>query len=57
MWSTTADYWGTLEATTREVKKQLDAAGIDIPFPQRDLHLRSVDEDVARQLGAGEGRS
>jgi small-conductance mechanosensitive channel len=24
--------------------------GIEIPFPQRDLHLRSVDEGVRRAL-------
>ena len=29
---------------------QLNAAGIEIPFPQRDLHLRSVDGDAARTL-------
>ena len=29
---------------------KLNAAGIEIPFPQRDLHLRSVDGDAARTL-------
>ncbi len=28
----------------------LAQAGIEIPFPQRDLHLRSIDGDVARSL-------
>ena len=27
-------------------------AGIEIPFPQQDLHLRSVSEEVARSLRA-----
>jgi hypothetical protein len=31
----------------------LTEAGIEIPFPQRDLHLRSVDTSAARRL-AGE---
>jgi small-conductance mechanosensitive channel len=30
----------------------LTKAGIAIPFPQRDLHLRSVDADAAKRLGA-----
>jgi small-conductance mechanosensitive channel len=28
-------YWDI----TKEVKKRFDAAGIGIPFPQRDVHL------------------
>ncbi|MNT96417.1 mechanosensitive channel MscS [compost metagenome] len=30
----------------------LRAAGINIPFPQRDLHLRSVSDDASRALFA-----
>lgn len=37
----------------------LDAAGIEVPFPQRDLHLRSVDAEalaaLAREGRAGDG--
>jgi small-conductance mechanosensitive channel len=32
------------------VNQALVDAGIEIPFPQRDLHLRSVDERVADRL-------
>ena len=41
------------------VHDALAAAGIGIPFPQRDLHLRSADPGLLRQLGiSGEsGRS
>jgi small-conductance mechanosensitive channel len=28
----------------------LGAAGVEIPFPQRDLHLRSIEDGAARQL-------
>ena len=35
------------------VHDALAEAGISIPFPQRDLHLRSADPDIARQLGLG----
>ncbi len=33
------------------VNRELLAAGIEIPFPQRDLHLRSVDPEVSRTIG------
>jgi small-conductance mechanosensitive channel len=33
-----------------EIGEALDEAGIEVPFPQRDLHLRSVDETAARRL-------
>ncbi len=35
---------------TAAVNNALVAAGIEIPFPQRDLHLRSVDGPAATQL-------
>lgn len=37
----------------------LHEAGVEIPFPQRDVHLRSVDflPEVNRQLGFGPGRT
>lgn len=33
------DYWGVYFDTTEQVKKQFDAAGVTIPFPQRDVHM------------------
>jgi len=38
-WGNTADYWGILFDTTESVKLEFDAAGIGIPYPQRDIHL------------------
>lgn len=37
-------------AVTVAVNNALNAAGIEIPFPQRDLHLRSVDAGAAGSL-------
>jgi small conductance mechanosensitive channel len=38
-WVKTADYWDVYFDTTESIKKRLDAEGISIPFPQRDVHL------------------
>ncbi len=38
-WTTVDDYWSFYFDTTEKVKKQFDAAGISIPFPQRDVHV------------------
>jgi small conductance mechanosensitive channel len=38
-WVKTADYWPAKFDITEEMKKQFDANGITIPFPQRDVHL------------------
>lgn len=38
-WVATEDYWETYWSITREVKLALDAAGISIPYPQRDIHI------------------
>lgn len=34
------------------INDALNAAGIEIPFPQQDLHLRSVDDNVVRVVKA-----
>jgi potassium-dependent mechanosensitive channel len=38
-----------------EVERRLAEAGIEIPFPQRDLHLRSVDAEALGRLAPGQG--
>jgi small conductance mechanosensitive channel len=38
-WVKSEDYWSLFFDTTENVKKQFDAAGISIPFPQQDVHL------------------
>jgi len=39
VWTSADDYWGFYFDTTEKVKKQFDAEGISIPFPQRDVHM------------------
>lgn len=39
VWTTVNDYWPFYFDTTETVKKQFDAQGVSIPFPQRDVHI------------------
>lgn len=39
VWARTGDFWALKRALTKAVKERLDAEGISIPFPQRDVHL------------------
>ncbi|MEI2415140.1 mechanosensitive ion channel domain-containing protein [Orrella sp. JC864] len=53
-WTADFDNWaGIRSELVTNVYTALQEAGIEIPFPQRDLHLRSVDGQAARALGAG----
>ena len=38
-WSSADDYWGIYFDTMEKVKKQFDAEGISIPYPQQDVHM------------------
>jgi small conductance mechanosensitive channel len=38
-WAKPDDYWGLLFDLNKAVKLRLDAEGISIPFPQRDVHI------------------
>jgi len=38
-WAKAADYWKVYFDITETAKAQLEAGGITIPFPQRDVHL------------------
>jgi|LGOV01.1.fsa_nt_gb small-conductance mechanosensitive channel len=46
-WTTSFDEWLRIKSEiTFKVFDELKSAGIEIPFPQQDLHLRSIDDDV-----------
>ncbi len=38
-WVKSSDYWGVYCDITEQIKKQFDAEGISIPYPQRDVHI------------------
>jgi small-conductance mechanosensitive channel len=52
-WSAKQDTWFQLKSdVTLRVARALREADIEIPFPQRDLHLRSIDPSVQGSLAA-----
>ncbi|EMC3730035.1 small-conductance mechanosensitive channel MscS [Vibrio cholerae] len=41
-WCKTSDYWAVYFDSTQAIKEALDANGIEIPFPQMDVHLNKI---------------
>ncbi len=41
-WAKTVDYWSVYWDLTRQVKEAFDAAGVSIPYPQQDLHIKGL---------------
>ncbi|TWT97441.1 mechanosensitive ion channel family protein [Neorhodopirellula pilleata] len=50
LWVAAGDYWPVTEKLIGEVKTQLDLAGVGIPFPQMDIHIKG-DEGVLSMSG------
>ncbi len=53
-WVNSADYWPVLWDTTEKVKLRFDEAGITIPFPQRELHIRQQEPSADSAAVDGE---
>jgi len=47
-WVKTADYWDVYWDVTREVKMRFDAEDVSIPFPQQDVHLHNVPQQLPK---------
>ena len=54
---TRTDYVRVSSELLVAVNSALVDAGIEIPFPQRDLHLRSIDGDVAEAISGDEPKT
>ncbi len=51
-WTSDFDNWRTIQSALGVgVHRALKEAGIEIPFPQQDLHVRSIGEDTDIALG------
>lgn len=50
-WVVNADYWTLFRAMTEAGKAKLEAAGLSIPFPQRDLHIIRPPETAPAAAG------
>jgi small conductance mechanosensitive channel len=42
VWTSNADYWPVTRALTEQGKAALEAAGLSLPFPQRDLRIKEA---------------
>ncbi len=47
-WSHISDFWALRFLILEEGKARLEAAGIVIPFPQRDVHMYAETNDIAK---------
>jgi len=45
-WVKSEDYWPVYFDLTEKIKVELEANGITIPFPQRDIHIRTGQQKV-----------
>ena len=42
VWSKASDYWTVKFDLLENVKKEFDANGISIPYPQMDVHIDNI---------------
>jgi small conductance mechanosensitive channel len=42
-WARTEDYWTVYWDLTHRMKEALEGAGLSIPYPQQEVHIRSQD--------------
>jgi small-conductance mechanosensitive channel len=51
-WTYDADNWLSIRSDlATRIHRALGEAGIEIPYPQQDLHLRSVSEEAGALFG------
>lgn len=50
VWCKSSDYWEVYYDVMEETKLRFDESGIGIPFPQMDVHLHKIDEEVEKKI-------
>lgn len=54
-WTPSSKFWETKERLTIAIKRELDLAGISIPYPQLDVHLEGLDMTEMLQVVGDSG--
>ena len=54
IWFHVDDYWDVYWDVTQAVKLRFDEEGISIPFPQRDLHIRTLPREMPPVATSGD---
>lgn len=49
-WTLTGDWWSVRCALIERIKLAFDDAGIEIPFPQRSIHIEGLDDSLKKIL-------
>ncbi len=49
-WVLTGDWWGVRCTLIEQIKLAFDEAGIEIPFPQRSVHIEGLDDSLQKLL-------
>jgi small conductance mechanosensitive channel len=52
LWAATADYWPVRRLLTERGKLALEGAGLSLPFPQRDLHIKDAPGGLMEKTAA-----
>ncbi len=52
VWAAASDYWDLYRGLTERGKAALEAAGLSIPFPQRDLHFKEAPNGLTGKAAA-----
>jgi small conductance mechanosensitive channel len=52
VWAANSDYWPLRRALTEQGKAALETAGLSIPFPQRDLHIKDAPGKIPDRAAA-----